>query len=48
MFELLADWLVVEDGSLAVIFTDFIDSFKLFILSKSSTLGLFFVVVLHS
>lgn len=39
---------MVEDGSLAVIFTDFIDSFRLFILSKSSTFGLFFVVVLHS
>lgn len=33
---------------MAVIFTDFIDSFKLFNLSYSSPLGLFLVVVLHS
>lgn len=39
---------MVEEGSLAVILTDFIDSFKLFSLSKSSPFGLFFVVVLHS
>lgn len=40
-----ADWLVVEDGSLAVMLTE---SLNELIFSRSIPFGLFLVVVLHS
>jgi hypothetical protein len=47
-FIVLDDWLVVDDGSLAVMLTEFMASFKVLIFSKSIPFGDFFVVVLHS
>jgi hypothetical protein len=43
---LFADWLVVDDGSFAVIVTLFIFSLREFIFSRSVPLGDFLVVVL--
>lgn len=42
------DWLVVDEGILAVMFTAFMASFRASICSRSTPFGDFLVVVLHS
>ena len=44
----LEDWLVVDEGSFAVMLTEFMASFNVLIFSRSIPFGDFFVVVLHS